>query len=337
MKSFFVFIFSAVILISAPYAAQATEVGFVPSSGIWFSKQTIAPGGTVKIYAVIVNNAYSAVRANIAFYDNGDEIGIIKVEKLEKERAHELWMQWTPHPGSHKIAARFIHAAVVGADGKETVLDPAEINTIGENSFVAPPSVLAGGSAAVGASGPGGVVQQGSADSLGVLQGNIVASSTFAASLAQNANALAGDGVTVQVKKEGDQLVLNILAPVSLSSNVPARNQESLVNSAASAPENAARASSVSSTLVERVKNTVETAVEKIKNIGETVRNAREITVRTIHGARDAAEIARAKAEVVGQTARGVGRNKIALAWGGFLAFIALAGILSYARWRKFR
>lgn len=337
MKSFFVFVFFAVILFSAPHAAQATEVGFVPSSGIWFSKQAIAPGGTVKIYAVIVNNAYLAVHADIAFYDNGDEIGIIKVEKLEKERAHELWMQWTPHSGSHKIAARFIRAAVVGADDKETALDPAELNTIGESSFVSPSSLSAGGSTAVGASGQSGVVPQGSTDSLGALQGNSAASSTFIASLAQNANTLAGDGITVQVKKEGEQLVLNILPPTIISSDTRERDKDLLVNNAAFAPENAARAGPTSSTLIERVKSTVETAVEKIKNIGDAARAAREITVRTIHEARSAAGITREKAELVGQTARGVSRNKIALAWGGFLVFIALAGIVSYARWRKYR
>ncbi|MBI5230174.1 MAG: hypothetical protein HY981_02665 [Candidatus Magasanikbacteria bacterium] len=332
MKIFFLLIFFVVVLAGVPYAARATEVGFVPSSGIWFSKQSVAPGESVKVYAVIINNAYPVVQATVAFYDNGDETGIIKIDKLEQEQARELWIQWAPHPGSHKVTARFINAAMVGIDGKETTLDASALNTIGESSFNAPAGSPAGWSTAVGVSAQGATV----------LQKSNPVNTTPVSVLAQNANALAGDGVMVQVKKEGDKLLLRVVAP-----DFVAGGQEASANAAATtkianvASKNndavSARNVSASSTFLDRVKNTVETAVEKIKNVGDTARGIRERTVSTIHDARNAVEKGRVRAEGIGNAARETGRNKIALAWGGFLAFIALSGVLSYARWRKFR
>lgn len=321
MKYFFLSIFFAVVLYGMPQSARATEVGFVPSSGIWFSKQTIAQGEAVKAYAVIINNAYPAVKADVAFYDNSDEVGTVKIERLEKEQARELWIQWTPSPGSHKITARFLRASVIAANGTETALDPSELNTIGESSFTAPQGSQV--------SGQGGAV----------LQGSVPVNSTPTSTLVQDANALAGDGVTVQVKKEGDKLVLSVLEKDSVASAAgdSLGNGKTVTVSSKNNENAGAQNISASSTIVERAKNTADTIIEKIKNVGATVRDAREITVRTIHSARDAAEQGLTRAEAVGQAAREATRNKIALAWGGFLAFIALAGVLSYARWRKYR
>lgn len=300
MKYFFLSIFFGVVLFGTPHSARATEVGFVPSSGIWFSKQSIAPGESIKVYAVIINNAYPLVQATVAFYDNGDEAGTIEVNNLEQEQARELWIKWTPHPGSHKVTARFTHAAIIGLDGTKKILDPLMLNTIGESSFVAP---AASGQTDIGAP---------ETDARG-------------SSIVQSANMLAGDGVTVQVKKEGDNLTLSI---VPSNSAIDTGKKFGTIAS----PDN-----SGSSTLVDRTKNTVVSTVEKIKNIGESVRAAREITVRTIHDARGVIENSRARAEAAGNIFREMRRNKIALAWGGFLGFIVLAGILSYARWRKYR
>ncbi|KKU13587.1 MAG: hypothetical protein UX20_C0017G0005 [Candidatus Magasanikbacteria bacterium GW2011_GWC2_45_8] len=170
----------------------------------------------------------------------------------------------------------------------------------------------------------------------GVLQGSGSVNATPTSALTENANAFAGDGVTVQVKKEGDKLTLNIMPSNSavsgqgVSANAAATKEFTTVISKSSGD-------SASSTIIDRAKNTLETAVEKIKNVGDTARNVRETTVRTIHSVREVAEQGRVRVKAIGQSVRGINRNKIAVAWGGFLAFIALAGVLSYARWRRYR
>ena len=75
MKHFLILIGSTAIFIFAPFGVRAADISFVPLTGIWFSSQSVIPGNTIKIYTVVINNVYPTVNVEIAFYDNGDELG----------------------------------------------------------------------------------------------------------------------------------------------------------------------------------------------------------------------------------------------------------------------
>ena len=61
------------LLFLMPFATPAnanTGVGFVPSSGVWFSQDVFYENETVKLYTVVVNNTYKSLSGIIGFYDN---------------------------------------------------------------------------------------------------------------------------------------------------------------------------------------------------------------------------------------------------------------------------
>lgn len=329
-------------LILFPIGAHATEVGFVPSSGIWFSEQAVTPGEAVKVYAVIINNAYPSVQAEVVFYDNGDAAGTVSVDKLEKEQARELWISWTPNTGSHKITARFTRAIVTGLDGKQVTLDPTALNTIGESSFLAPASSGSGqtSGSAVGTqtSGSGSIGGQAGGGSASV-QGSGNVNIQSASALVQNANTLTGDGVMVQVVKNGDKLILGVASPqTTVNAQTPADtvNSTHQITVTSGGIKKTDAASSTGDTQV-KSSSLFATVLDKIKNAGETVRQAREITAQTFHQAQGLAEQGKARVEEARRSAQAARGNKIALAWAGFLGLLALSAFLSYMKWRRFR
>lgn len=133
-------IFSLLVSLLVPVAAFAAQVGFVPSTGVWFSRTDLKPGEMVHVYTVVVNNVYHELNGTVAFYDNDSVIGFAEFTGLKKDEAKQLRAAWEPDEGNHRISARFTRAEAVDEAGKKTALSlEAIVGTTGQ------PLVLANG------------------------------------------------------------------------------------------------------------------------------------------------------------------------------------------------
>lgn len=121
LSYFFVFLFLLV-----PQFANAAGIGFVNSSGIWFSSDPAFGGIPVKAYTVVLNNDYKKLTAVIAFLDNGAEFARTTVDVLQDD-ARQITVIWTPTYGTRTVAAKFISATVTDQNNAVRDLSSSEI------------------------------------------------------------------------------------------------------------------------------------------------------------------------------------------------------------------
>lgn len=174
----------------APTAGMAANVGFVPSTGLWFSRDSFYPKETIRIYTVVINNEYASLDGVVAFYDNSDIIDKVEVKGIPKEGAKLLRVFWEPTEGAHAVSARFIKAVATDEKGIKKELD---IQTI--TSIAGAPLTMASGSVTP-------VVQndpQKAADQLASVGATIPTAQTSAQTVSE---------VQLIVKREGDKLAL---------------------------------------------------------------------------------------------------------------------------------
>lgn len=127
-KFFFALLLSAYCLL--PSAGLAANVGFVPSTGLWFSRDSFFPKETIRIYTVVVNNEYASMDGVVVFYDNSDIIDTVEIKGLPKEGAKLMRVFWEPTEGEHAVSARFIKAVAVDEKGARQDIDLATINSV---------------------------------------------------------------------------------------------------------------------------------------------------------------------------------------------------------------
>jgi hypothetical protein len=121
LSYFFVFLF-----LLFPHFANSAGIGFVNSSGIWFSSDPAFGGIPVKAYTVVLNNDYKKLTATIAFLDNGAEFARTTVDVLQDD-ARQITVIWTPTYGTRTVAAKFISATVTDQNNVIRDLGSAEI------------------------------------------------------------------------------------------------------------------------------------------------------------------------------------------------------------------
>jgi hypothetical protein len=121
-KHFVFFSLFVLSLFGFSSATLAAQVGFVPSTGVWFSRTELSPNESVRIYTVIVNNNYYALNGTVAFYDNETSIDTAAFTALKKGEARQLSVFWQPSEGDHKISARFTKAEAVDEKGVKTTI-----------------------------------------------------------------------------------------------------------------------------------------------------------------------------------------------------------------------
>lgn len=182
------------ILCLFPLKTLAISSGFVPATGIWFSATQIKTGLPVTIYSVIVNNDYPWFSGQVGFYDNNKLFNTVEVKNIAKETTALIKASWTPTVGEHALSAQFIKAAIIDSSGVSKTLDVSAINNVsGLPLVVSGGAVVSALPAADASVNSGGTAEPNSATG-------------------------AGGAVTVQVNKQGDNLV--IAAPVnSVSAN----------------------------------------------------------------------------------------------------------------------
>ncbi len=135
--------------------AQAATVGFVPSTGVWFSPTTFSPGEEVSVNTVIINDAYSSLNGQVIFLDNGEQIGSVVVDNLTEGTARQVNILWRPAVGEHSVVARLINVSAINEAGETEAVDLSAINSqsgeplvVANGGTVAPTTVSASGNPA---------------------------------------------------------------------------------------------------------------------------------------------------------------------------------------------
>ncbi|MFA6999948.1 MAG: hypothetical protein WC241_02415 [Candidatus Paceibacterota bacterium] len=120
MRKYFIF-FTLIYLISTNVAlANTTATGFIPGQ-IWYSKDTIIEGDTVKIYTAVWNNASSTLSAKVEFYDQNVLLGTRDVVVAPSELV-DTYVSWKVTSGDHIITAKIISPSITVGGKKEIVV-----------------------------------------------------------------------------------------------------------------------------------------------------------------------------------------------------------------------
>lgn len=204
-----IFLAALAICWPVPLAAQAATVGFVPDTGLWFSKTEFTPGEVIRVYTVVVNNEYYAVEGTVGFYDNDKPIASVELKNMLKDSARQLKVFWEPTEGAHRLSAHFIQAFALDEKGNSRAISLTDINS----QVGSPLRYVSGGIDPV-------VSGAGSESAIPVSSG---ASQTSSAPVAIAANPGAGaaaavtvpNPVEVAVKRHGEKLLLSAPRPAS--------------------------------------------------------------------------------------------------------------------------
>lgn len=126
----------ALVIAQPVYAAQ-TGLGFVTSSGIWFSKTVFFEGETVRVMTVVVNNTYANLTGTLGFFDGESSIAEVSFS-LGFEEARQISANWSPRVGQHTVTARFLTLVGKKDDGTTVALNPSSVGTaiLETNTFV---------------------------------------------------------------------------------------------------------------------------------------------------------------------------------------------------------
>lgn len=121
MKKYFIF-FTIIyfILIPIHHSIGSTTTGFIPGQ-IWYSKDPLIEGDTVKIYTALFNSGSSSLTAKVEFYDKNVVLGTrdIIVPSLKVE---DISISWKVTSGDHLISAKIISPTIILAGKKESVI-----------------------------------------------------------------------------------------------------------------------------------------------------------------------------------------------------------------------
>ncbi len=118
----------------ASFGSQAAEtkssrnLGFIPSTVIWYSKDPFFVGDKIRIYSAVFNNSEYDFTGSVEFYDNGVLIGKSDFAVAKGGRVRDVWTDWTVTKGSHKISARIASGKISTPEGgsEDIVLDSSQ-------------------------------------------------------------------------------------------------------------------------------------------------------------------------------------------------------------------
>lgn len=113
-----------VLLMAQPVFAASQGLGFVTSSGIWFSKNVFFDGDTVRVMTVVVNNTYATLTGTLGFFDNETTIAEVSFS-LGFEEAKQISANWSPRVGQRTVHARFLTLVGKKTDGTTIQLNPS--------------------------------------------------------------------------------------------------------------------------------------------------------------------------------------------------------------------
>jgi hypothetical protein len=125
------------LLLLGPESAFALSPssGFVPGQ-IWYSKDELVDGDTVKIHTAIWNGESNSLSAKVEFYDKNTILGSRDVIVPGASLA-DVSISWKVTDGDHVISAKITSSSITAGGKKETVALSNQ-TTPGDHKFVAP-------------------------------------------------------------------------------------------------------------------------------------------------------------------------------------------------------
>jgi len=123
-KYFFIFILLSFLLFlpgaQLVYAEVSVSSGFIPEQ-IWYSKDTLIPGETVKIHTAIWNGGTSSLNASVGFYDKNVILGVRNVV-IPASTLMDVSISWKVTGGDHFISARITSSTITKNGKKENIV-----------------------------------------------------------------------------------------------------------------------------------------------------------------------------------------------------------------------
>lgn len=118
-KYFIIFILFYIIFTPLVYAEVPVTTGFIPGQ-IWYSKEPLVEGDTVKVYTAIWNGDDNSLSAKVTFYDKNVVLGTrdIVVPSLQMQ---DVSVSWQVTSGDHSISAKIISSSISTSTQKEQV------------------------------------------------------------------------------------------------------------------------------------------------------------------------------------------------------------------------
>jgi len=105
---------------SFTHAVTENTTGFI-SGQIWYSKESLVEGETVKIYTAIWNGATNSLSAHVEFYDNKTLLGARDVTILPS-KIQDVSVSWKVTSGDHTISAKIISSTITNNGKKEQIV-----------------------------------------------------------------------------------------------------------------------------------------------------------------------------------------------------------------------
>jgi hypothetical protein len=117
MKKYFIFF----ILFSLfSFASASTNTGIIPGQ-IWYSKEPLVEGETVKIYTLVWNADTNPLTARIEFYDKNVVLGSRDIV-VDPEHSKDVSVSWKVTAGDHLISAKIISSSITSSGKKQNIL-----------------------------------------------------------------------------------------------------------------------------------------------------------------------------------------------------------------------
>jgi len=132
-KIFLVLIFVSLFFCNEVQAVDLGTTGFIPGS-IWYSKDPLVEGDTVKVYTALWNNSETSLSAKIEFYDKNVILGTRDIV-VPASSLKEVYISWKVTSGDHLISAKIISPSIT-ASGKKQVVMLDNITTSVSKKFV---------------------------------------------------------------------------------------------------------------------------------------------------------------------------------------------------------
>lgn len=118
-KYLFIFILIYVVFTPLVYAEVPITTGFIPGQ-IWYSKEPLIEGDTVKVYTAVWNGDENPLSVKVTFYDKNVVLGTRDVIVLSMQ-LKDVSVSWQITSGDHAISAKIISSSISTNSQKEQV------------------------------------------------------------------------------------------------------------------------------------------------------------------------------------------------------------------------
>ena len=119
MPKRYAFLFSFIFLLSLHSAEASSVSGFIPGQ-IWYSKDTLVAGDTVRVYTAVWNGDSTPLAVHVDFYDNSVILGS-RDASMPAVTLEDISIPWKITEGDHLISAKITSSTTVVSGKKESV------------------------------------------------------------------------------------------------------------------------------------------------------------------------------------------------------------------------